>query len=156
MVNNDYVNSAAIQYNSSPIVPSTTNAGTYALSIGSASGLGMSNYNINYVPGILTINKAVLTVSAVSSAQFVGIADPVGFSGVVYSGLKNSDAVTGGNSVLGSATATVTRSNSSVLSAGTYSGVLQPSLSVASLANYTLSYVPADYTIVPAINYWFR
>jgi autotransporter-associated beta strand protein len=148
LLNGDYVNSATITYSANQVVPGTTNAGTYsgALAVSAASGAGMANYNITYVPGNLTVNKAVLTVTAVSSAQFVGLSDPSGYSGVMYSGFQNSDSVTSG--ALGSAVASVTRTNTAT-AAGTYNGVLAPSLSTA-LQNYTVNYVAGDYTIVPA------
>ena len=149
LVNGDYVSSATIQYGGSQVVAGTTNAGTYsgAITIANAVGTGLGNYTISYQNGGLQVNKAALTITANSSANFVGLADPVGYAGVTYSGLQNADTA---SSVLGGATVSITRTNSSVTSAGTYSGVLVPSLSVSSLQNYTITYVAGNYTIVPA------
>ena len=107
----------------------------------------MSNYSINYVAGDLTIAKAALLVTAVDSAKFVGMSDPAGYGGVMYSGFKNSDSAVSG--ALGSAVVSVSRSNSSVNDAGSYSGVLVPNVDRA-LANYTVSYGNGNFTIVGA------
>ena len=147
--NGDYVSGSTVLYNSNQTVPGTTNAGSYAgsLDISAATGVGMSNYNIHYVAGDLTIAKAVLTVTAVDSAKFVGMSNPAGYGGVMYSGFKNSDSAVSG--ALGSAVVSVSRSNSGVNDAGVYSGVLVPNVSTA-LDNYTVTYVNGAFTIVPA------
>lgn len=107
----------------------------------------MGNYTISYVPGNLTIAKAVLTVTAVDSAKFVGMSDPSGYGGVIYSGFKNSDTSTSG--ALGSTVVSVSRSNTSENNAGSYAGVLIPNVST-DLTNYTVAYVPGKFTIVGA------
>jgi len=147
--NGDYVSGGTVLYSGNQTVPGTVNAGTYAgsIDVSAASGLGMSNYVINYVAGDLTVTKAVLTVTAVDSAKFVGTSDPAGYAGVVYSGFKNSDTDTSG--ALGSAVVSVARSNSSVNDAGIYSGVLVPNVSTA-LDNYTVAYGNGSFTVVPA------
>ena len=149
LVNGDYVSSATVLYNGSQVVPSTTNAGSYsgALTLSNALGAGISNYSISYVAGDLTVNKAALTVTAVSAGRFVGLSDSTSYAGVMYSGFQNSDSATSG--ALGSAVLSITRTNASVNAAGTYNSVLMPSLSV-NPQNYTVSYVAGTYTIVPA------
>ena len=147
--NGDYVSSATLLYSGNQTIPGTTNAGTYSASvdISGATGLGMSNYAISYVPGDLTIAKAVLTVTAADSAKFVGMSDPSGYGGVIYSGFKNSDSATSG--ALGSAVISVSRSNASENNAGSYAAVLAPNVST-DLTNYTVAYVPGNFTIVGA------
>jgi autotransporter-associated beta strand protein len=147
--NGDYVSSATVLYSGNQTIPGTTNAGSYGASVNVsvANGLGMGNYNIAYVPGDLTISKAILTVTAVDSAKFVGMTDPSGYGGVIYGGFKNSDTPTSG--ALGSAVVSVSRSNSSENNAGSYAGVLTPNVST-DLTNYTVTYVPGKFTIMGA------
>ena len=147
--NGDYVGSATVLYNGNQTVPGTTNAGNYAASvdISAATGFGMSNYNISYTPGDLSVAKASLLVTAVDSAKFVGTSDPSAYSGVMYSGFKNSDSDTSG--ALGSAVVTVSRTNSSVNDAGSYNNVLMPNVSTT-LQNYTVQYATGKFVIVSA------
>jgi hypothetical protein len=151
LVNNDVVSSVTLKYSNSTLVPGTLNYGSYAgaISASNATGSGLSNYAVTYGSANLLINKAVLTVAALPYAQFVGMTDPAGYAGVTYTGLKNIDVVSGAQSILGAATVAVTRTNSAN-SAGSYASVLQPSLSNASLSNYTVNYVAGNYTIVGA------
>ena len=51
----------------------TSPVGTYAIT---ASGYTSSNYTINYVPGTLTVTKAVATVVADAKSRFYGAANP--------------------------------------------------------------------------------
>ena len=149
LLNGDYVSSASVLYAGSQTVSGAVNAGSYAgtLIASGANGLGMGNYNIAYQAGNLIVDKAVLTVTAVDSAKFIGMSDPAGYGGVMYSGFKNGDTSSSG--ALGSATASVNRTNSSQNNAGTYNNVLVPTLS-GDLQNYTVSYVPGSFVIVGA------
>ncbi len=147
--NGDYVSFSTVLYSGNQTVPGTTNAGSYtgSLDVSAATGLGMSNYSINYVTSDLTIAKAALLVTVVDSAKFVGMSDPSGYGDVMYSGFKNSDSAVSG--ALGSAVVSVSRSNSSVNNAGAYTGVLVPNVDRA-LENYTVSYGNGNFTIVGA------
>ncbi len=55
-------------------------------------GLTSGNYNINFVKGTLTVNKADLTVKADDKSKIVGAANPT-FTGTL-TGVKNNDAIT--------------------------------------------------------------
>ncbi|WP_114652568.1 beta strand repeat-containing protein [Polynucleobacter necessarius] len=147
--NGDFISSSTVLYSGNQTVPGTTNAGSYVglLDISAATGVGMSNYNISYVAGDLSIAKAELLVTAVDDGKFVGMSDPSGYAGVMYSGFKNSDTDISG--ALGSAVVSVSRSNSSVNDAGTYSGVLVPNVDRV-LDNYTVSYGNGNFTIAGA------
>ena len=90
-----------------------------------------------------TITPAPLIISAVADAKFVTQSDTLGYAGVSYLGFVGGDGV-----AQLSATPTVTRSNAAVQDTGTYSRVLVPS--VVTSGNYTIAYVPGDYTIAPA------
>ena len=116
------------------------NAGTYALT---ASGLTAKNYSLNYTAGSLTINPKALTIRVNDDARFVGQTDTVGYAGVSYTGFVPGQSITN----LG--TLSISRTSNST-APGTYSGVLQASISNSTNNNYTITYVPGSYTIVPA------
>ena len=63
-------------------------AGTYPINL---SGLTSGNYEINLVPGILTVNRAVLTLSADSKSRSYGATNPV-FTGNM-AGVLNADPI---------------------------------------------------------------
>ena len=48
----------------------------YAIVPSGAAGSGLSNYTINYVNGSLTVNPAVLTITANTQRKAYGAADP--------------------------------------------------------------------------------
>ena len=72
------------------------NAGSYDLS---ASGLTSGNYDISYVDGTLTVNKAALTVTANNDTKTYDGVAYAGGNGVSYSGFVNGESA----SVLGGA-----------------------------------------------------
>ena len=55
-------------------------------------GLTSGNYNIDFVKGTLTVDKAALTVTADDKSKIVGAANPT-FTGTL-TGVKNNDAIT--------------------------------------------------------------
>ena len=115
------------------------NAGSYVITPG---GLSSGNYTISYVNGALTVAKAALTVRANDDAKLSGNLDnSPNYGGVSYSGLVNGET----GAVLGGAL-TITRSNVSTDTAGTYPGVLVPSGLTSS--NYNISYQNGSYTII--------
>ena len=123
--------------------PAAKNAGTYANVVSGAN----SNYaSIQFVNGALSIAKASLVITPQSDAKYVTYSDVVGYAGVTVEGLVNGETA----SSIGIANAvSITRSNASNNFAGVYNGVLVPS-GPASTANYNISYVNGNYTIVPA------
>ena len=66
-------------------------AGTY--SVTPASGLTADNYTFNYQPGVLTINKANLTIAASNDSKVYGATTTS--SGVAYSSGESSGATAG-------------------------------------------------------------
>ena len=66
------------------------NAGAYAIT---ASGLSSGNYDISYVAGSLTVNKASLTVTASAASKTYG--DALSLTGFSTSGLVGSDSIFG-------------------------------------------------------------
>jgi hypothetical protein len=159
--NGDYVSNANIQYNGNQVIPGAINSGTYdsAITISTAAGAGVNNYNISYVPGNLTVNKALLVVTAVADGKFLTQSDlqgsatncdnttcTGGYAGAMISGFKNSDSVLNGS--LGAAPLVIQRTNFGTDTAGVYSGVLMPG--GLSPQNYTVQYVAGNYVIAPA------
>ena len=159
--NGDYVSAANIQYSGNQVIPGAINAGTYtgAISISAAAGAGINNYNITYVAGNLTVNKALLVVTAVADGKFVsqtdlaggamncgGVACAGGYAGAMYSGFVNGDSVASG--ALGSSALVITRSNATTNTSGLYTGVLVSN--GLNPQNYTVQYVAGNYVIAPA------
>ncbi|WP_251753779.1 MBG domain-containing protein [Pleomorphomonas sp. JP5] len=114
------------------------NAGSYTLT---ASGLTSGNYDISYVAGALTVNKASLTVTANSASKtYDGLAYSGG-NGVTYAGLVNGETA----SVLGG-TLSYDGTSQGAVNAGSYT------LTASGLTsgNYDISYVAGALTINPA------
>jgi filamentous hemagglutinin family protein len=147
LVGSDAVRSITQTPSNSVVAGNVANAGTFAvtpsaavLSIGRAS-----NYTFNYTSALATVSKANLTVKVKDDAKFVGESDNAAYDGVSYSGFVAGQTA----SVLSGAVA-ISRSNASVNSAGTYSGVLSAASSTLSSNNYNINYASGNYTIVPA------
>ena len=116
---------------------SHSNAGTYAIT---ASGATSPNYAIAYKSGTLSINPAVLTITAGNTAMTYGGSVP-SFT-ASYAGFVNGDSV-------GSLTTPVslTSTGNSHSNAGTY-GI---TASGAASRNYAITYKPGTLTINPAL-----
>ncbi len=127
------VTTTATAYNST--AGSGSSAGTYATT---AAGAVDNNYNIFYVGGNLTVNKANLTVTADSTSMtYGGTRQPLTAS---YSGFVNGD--TSSNLTT---TPTVVSATPVTANAGTYTGTITASGTVDN--NYNISYVAGDLTI---------
>jgi autotransporter-associated beta strand protein len=123
---------------------------------------GNDGNNYNYTLANTTnniISPAALNIAAVNDAKFVTKTDAQGYanncgSGVVctgnYSGAVINGFVAGETTSNLSGSLSITRTNSGTESAGTYTGVLQPSGFTSN--NYNINYVNGDYTIVAAQN----
>ena len=124
----------------------------------SISGSASGNYYVAGVtPSSLTANitPASLVITAVNQASFYSqtpnsVYSPTSNSLVtyVYSGLRGSDTVTGATTA-----AVVSNTNLTPLTAssaaGTYAAVVSNATG-SGLSNYTITYVPGIYTVVPA------
>ncbi|WP_439491796.1 MBG domain-containing protein, partial [Blastomonas fulva] len=113
-----------------------SNVGTFAIT---GSGATATNYDFSYVPGTLTITRALLTVTANDATREYGLADPA-FTGSI-SGFRNGDTA--------SVISGLTYGSTAVLNSGigTYSIVG----SGATSTNYDFSYVPGTLTITRAL-----
>ena len=111
------------------------NAGDYVIDV---SGLTSGNYNIAYVPGQLTIDKAALTVAANDASKTYDGQAFTGGNGVTYSGLVNNET----SSVLGG-TLTYGGTSQGAVDAGSY----DIDVSGLTSGNYDIAYVPGQLTI---------
>jgi hypothetical protein len=115
-----------------------------------------NNYNYTLVNTTNNIiSPAPLTIRAINDAKFVTKTDAQGYANNCnglctgnYAGAIINGFVAGENTSNLSGSLSITRTNSGVESAGTYTGVLQPSGFTST--NYNITYINGDYTIVPA------
>ncbi|PVM93844.1 MBG domain-containing protein [Caulobacter endophyticus] len=111
-----------------------TNVGTYLDNLSGATGNGLSNYNITYVNGSLTINPKALTITGANvSSVYNGLEKT---HALVVNGLVGRDTVT---SVAGVATAT---------NVGAYADNLSGAIG-SGLSNYNITYVNGSLAITP-------
>ncbi|WP_431859162.1 GLUG motif-containing protein [Azospirillum sp.] len=117
----------------------TAGVGDYSIAASSAQGSGLSNYTITYTGGTLTVDPAMLTVTADAVRKTYG--DTATLSGFTATGLKNSDSVTG-----------VTLSGTGTeATAGVGSYAITASNAVGSgLSNYAITYAEGRLTVTPA------
>jgi len=124
-----------------PVVAATTAvqnspAGVYPITL---SGATAANYNITYVQGSLTVNKAPLTISSVAKTKAYGQANPeftVGYAGFVNG--ENESVLTAKPTL--STTAT---QNSPI-------GAYDINVSGAAASNYNITYRIGKLTIIKA------
>ena len=113
-------------------------AGTYPTVASGAS----TNYSITFIPGILTINKAGLTVTANSNSKVYGNSLSLNGTEFTTSGLQNGETATNANLAISG------NGNLSTANVGTYS--ITPSLlsgGTFNSNNYTITYNPANLNV---------
>ena len=118
------------------VATAASNVGTYAIT---GSGATATNYDFSYVPGTLTITKALLTVTADNATREYGLADPA-FTGTI-TGYRNGDDA--------SVISGLVYASSAVLNSGIGSYAITGS--GASATNYDFAYVPGTLTITRAL-----
>ena len=144
LVNGDSVSSASLSS-----VGALAGAGVagspYSIVITNAVGVGLTNYTISYVNGILTVNAAVLGVSANNTNRAYGATNPV-FT-VSYSGFVNGDGlnVLSGSPVLTTSAVTNSPVGSYVITNNL--GTLVATNYVVSLTNGLLTINPVGLTL---------
>ena len=119
-------------------------AGGYPITASNAQGTGLSNYDITYVPGVLTINKVALTITANDQTKEYG--EEFTFQGTEFTvtgTFKNSDGVT-----------SVTLASDGAPAAAAYQNggypITASDAQGTGLANYDITYVPGTLTITKA------
>jgi hypothetical protein len=110
-------------------------AGTYPITV---SGATSTNYDITFVPGTLTVGKAVLTVTADDVSRVYGASDPA-FTAAI-SGFQNGDTVADLGGSLSCSSTAVPTSN-----VGTYPVTCTGYTS----SDYTISFVGGDLSLTP-------
>ena len=144
LVNGDTISSVDLTVGGISTIPGTTNAGSYAIVSGGAQGVRLSNYNITYQAGVLTINPKPINVVANSATMVYADSVLPALSYQAVTGLVNGDQLSGNLST------TATPFNGSAGSAsnvGTYQ-INQGTLTAGS--NYAINYTPATLTVTPA------
>jgi gliding motility-associated-like protein len=114
----------------------TSPIGTYPVTVKGASS---ANYSISYVAGTLTVNKAVLTITAESKLKTYGSENPV--LTATYSGFANGEDE---SELTAQPTLVTTATTASAV--GTY----PIAASGATAANYSISYAEGALTVNPA------
>ena len=138
LVNADTVTSVTLTSAGSA---ATAAVGTYPITPSVAVGTGLTNYNVVYANGTLTVTGAPLTITAANGTKTYGQLFTFEVPGFTASGLLNADTVT-------SVTPTsVGQPTTAVV--GSYPIV--PTLAVGTgLGNYTITYVNGTLTVNPA------
>ena len=124
----------------------TANVGNYSIAASNATSAGnfsVSNYNISYVDGTLTVTPANLTVTANDQSRTYGAANPsTGGVSLTSGTLYNADAL--GNATLASAANATSNVGNYTLSAS------NQTMTSGLVSNYNISYVDGTLTVTPA------
>ena len=146
LVGGDTVATVSVVFTgNNPNVGTNKSASLNSVTIG--DGNGGANYSVALANSNNSqITPASLSIAANNAAKFVIQADTELYNGVVYSGFVNGETA---SSAL-SGTLVINRSNASVNASGAYSGVLIPTGLSANNANYNITFVPGNFTIVAA------
>ncbi|WP_165825242.1 YDG domain-containing protein [Rhodopseudomonas palustris] len=124
------------------------NAGSYTLT---ASGLTSSNYNISYVAGGLTVNRAVISAIAVADDKVYDGTTTATGSIVGFNGVVQGDAVNvGGSGTFVFADANVGSGKTVAVSGLTLSGASAGNYILSTTASSSASITPATLTIASA------
>ena len=126
----------------STVATSSSSAGTYSI-VPAATGANLANYNIVYVNGTLTVDKAILTVTP--NNQSIASGSVVPSLSATITGFVNGDTQT---VVTGQPTLTTTATSSSP--AGSYP--ITATLGTLAVANYSFTFGTGTLTITPASN----
>ena len=117
----------------------------YTITVNGATGTGLGNYNIIYIPALMTVTPIDLTIAAVNVIKTYGTLytfdETVPSTDFTVTGLVNSDAVTGVTLTSAGAAATV--------AVGSYPIVASTAVGTG-LGNYTITYVNGTLTVDPA------
>ena len=104
------------------------------------SGAVDANYTINYVPGLVTVSPAPLTITASSGNMAYGSSPPT--ITPLYSGFENSEIASSG----APPTCSTPAGSSSPVSGSPYASTCSGAVD----ANYAINYVPGLVTVSPA------
>ncbi len=117
--------------------------GTYSI-VPSAGTLSAQNYSFtNFVNGVLTVDPALLTITANSGTKTYGEAEPASGFGFTPTGLLNSD-------IVGNVTLTSGGFAASASVSGSPYPIVPSAAAGTGLGNYTITYVNGIVTVRPA------
>jgi len=128
-------------FTESTVATPSSPAGTYSI-VPLATGANLANYNVNYVPGTLTVEKAILTVTPNNQTIVSGSALP--FPTAAITGFVNGDPST----VVTGFPALFTTATSS--SPGSYP--ITATVGTLAATNYSFTFGTGTLTITPANN----
>jgi filamentous hemagglutinin family protein len=134
LLNGDAVSSVAL---GSQGAAATANVGNYTITASNADGTGLSNYDITYADGVLSIGKAGLTITANDARR--GIGQTTVLNGHTADGLLNGDTI---DSVV-----LRTEGDAADARPGRYA-ILASDAQGARLGNYEIRYRPGTLDIV--------
>ncbi len=120
----------------------TANVGNYAINASNATGTGLGNYSINYIPGNLHVSPALLTITANNQNKNYGT--NFSFAGnefTVGGTLYNGNTVTGATLASAGAAGTATIGNYTITASNAVG---------TGLGNYTISYANGNFHVDPA------
>ncbi len=139
LLNTDNVASVDLGSNGSA---ATANVGDYTITASNADGTGLSNYDITYTDGVLSIGKAGLTITANNASKNTG--QSTLFNGYTADGLLNGDTLDG----------VKLSSNGGDVSAkpGTYT-IVASDAHGAQLGNYDVTYREGTLEVVDVPNW---
>ena len=141
LVNSDAVASASIA--SAGAAATATVAGSpYTITIGSATGTGLSNYSITYTSGSFTVSAKALSITANNQTKVYGTTFTFAGTEFTTTGLVNTDAVSGVSLSSGGA------ASSATVAGSTYS-IIPSSATGTGLSNYSITYVNGLFTVTP-------
>ena len=135
LVNTDAVSAVTLASTGSA---ATAAVGTYPITAASATGTGLANYTITYTNGTLTVNPAILTITAGNQNKCVGDVFVLPTNSFTVVGIRNADNV---NAVVLSSAGTV-----SSAATGTYPINVSNATGIG-LSNYQINYVAGTLTV---------
>ncbi|PAK77168.1 beta strand repeat-containing protein [Acetobacter fabarum] len=136
LVNGDAVSSVDLTTKAT----AASSIGAYAINAGGATGTGLSNYDVTYRPGTLTIDPAALIVTAMNQSSTYGQNPALGTTGFSANGLVNGDTISG---------VRLTTNATSASGVGQY-GIVASDAFGKGLGNYAISYRGGALTVDPA------
>jgi hypothetical protein len=143
LVNGDTV-SAVTLASPGAVASAAVSGPPYAITASNAVGTGLSNYTLSYVSGALTVNPALLTVTANDSAKILDEPNPAFTAS--YGGFENGETL---------ATSGVTGAPSLTTPATTASGVgsypIVAALGTLAATNYTFGFANGTLTVTYGI-----
>jgi len=140
LVDGDSVGNVDLASSGAPATASVA-GGPYPIAAANATGTGLGNYTISYVPGEFEVAPAPLTVTADNQSKTYG--QTLTFDGSEFSttGLVNGDSV--GSVALASAGAPASASP-----AGSPYPITASNATGTGLSNYTITYVPGELDVI--------